>query len=120
MKKTLNITTAVAAALSVTVAGCGAPAQDYDDDDDIDWRKRSACVDKRSNKRVDEKYCRSGGGYYGMFFFRNGQKVPAYGTSIPRSYGSYNKTSVMSSYPKSTVSRGGFGSSAKSYGSVSS
>jgi predicted small lipoprotein YifL len=125
MKKTLNITTAVATALAVTVAGCGQPRTDYYDDDDDDKRRNAACVDKRTNKRVADSYCRGssggGGGYYGMFFMNNGQRVPAYGSTIPRSYGTYNKPS-STSYTKSnsTVQRGGFGSSASSYGSASS
>ena len=119
MKKSkLTITTAVAGALAVSVAGCGQPSYQSSGPD---WSKRSACVDKRTNKRIADRFCRGGGtGHYGMYYFNRGQTIPAYGSTVRRGAGSYNRSTVARSYPKSNVSRGIAGSSARSYGSASS
>lgn len=112
MKRNLTITTAVAAALATSVAGCGQPSYDR-------GYSSAACVDKKTQKRVLDRYCSGGNrsGGYGMYYFSRGT-APRYGSTVRG--GSYSRPAPVAKSYSSSISRGGFGSSAKSFGSFSS
>jgi hypothetical protein len=128
MKNKLVLTTAMAATLT-TVSACSS-----DDDWDgnvIASRDTEVCVDQ-NGYRVDDYYCssgtRGGGGAY-WYYLGRGARVPYYGDSVrdkrlafagspSRTTGvSYARAPAESNMTRSAaVSRGGFGSSGRSFG----
>ncbi|MCP3728951.1 hypothetical protein M9978_00770 [Sphingomonas sp. MG17] len=132
MRKQLTMTTAMAAALA-SLPGCS-PGSDWNGDTYADG-DTAICVDQNGN-RIDEDRCDkrsyySGGGYGGYYWFYLGRRsmIPYYGESIRDAryakYGSYRPAAGASyaSAPMHTrmarsaaVSRGGLGSSGRSFG----
>lgn len=116
----LTLTTAVATSL----AACGqSPNTDWDDGyTQYADRDTAVCVDQRTQKRVPDEECRRGGGSRsGWYYMGRNSAVPYHGQSVAG--GSYSRPSGRTFYyaPKTTnmtkssaVSRGGFGSSARS------
>lgn len=114
----LGITGVLASAL---LTGCSTNG------DVIDADYAKVCKDAKTQQRVEDKNCESSsgrsGGAYGWYFFStgsSGSKVPAVGqplaggvTSIPSSA---SAKSGVPSKGSPSVSRGGFGGSAKGTG----
>lgn len=98
------------AAAALTLFGCD------------ESKPSKVCVDQY-NTRVDDANCKSddqttrsdGSGYwvYRWFYYRSPSYVPALGSTVDSDDGSFSKSS---STTYSTVSRGGFGESAESFG----
>lgn len=121
--KKLTLTASLAAAL-VGLSGCG-------DDDDWDTRATAdtrVCVDN-AGQRIDDDYCERRVGGSSFFYLGRGSRIPYYYDNVrdPRyaKYGSYtpNAGSRYVAAPASTrmarstaVSRGGLGSSSRSFG----
>jgi hypothetical protein len=136
MKKQLSMTTAMAAAL-LSLPGCSSD-DDWNQDVVAD-RDTAICVDKEG-KRVDDSQCgqqtvvhHSGGSGVGTaflwYYLGRNSAVPYYGDSIrnPRyaGLGSYEPRSGVNYAPapmasrmtrSAAVSRGGLGSSGRSFG----
>lgn len=125
MRKPIPITSAVAAAL-LALPGCSS-RNDWDDDY-VAAGDTAICVDQAGNRIADER-CdnRRGGGSF--FYLRTGAPIPYYGESVrnPRyaRYGSYTGTwgTSYAQAPRATrmtrsqaVSRGGLGSTGRSFG----
>ncbi|MCY1671415.1 hypothetical protein OVA07_10380 [Novosphingobium sp. SL115] len=130
MKKQLALTTAMAATLS-TLSACSG-GNDWDDGVVAD-RNTAVCVDQ-DGKRVRDENCpgRShyGGGSHFWYYVNRGGRLPYYGDPVndPRYgfKGSYfaTKGAQYASAPASAnmirskpISRGGFGSSGRFFGS---
>jgi hypothetical protein len=130
MKKTLVLTTAMAATLTA-LSGCS--ADDDWDSEVIADRDTELCVDQ-NGYRVDDDYCdrpsvRGGGGFYSWYYVSRGGRIPYHGDSVRDKRmafaGSANRT-AGAQYVRSpadanmtrsaAVARGGFGSSGRSYG----
>ncbi len=127
MKKHLSMTTAMAASLAA-LPGCS--SNDWGDEYYVS-NDTAICTD-REGKRVDDDRCdddryRSGSGYYGWYYIRSGSRLPYYGDSVrdPRFSGSFSRDANRSYSRAPTesrvtrsqaVSRGGFGSSSRSFG----
>lgn len=129
-KKQILLTSAMAATLTA-LSGCST-GDDWDGnvyaENDL-----GVCVDQ-NGYRVDDDYCDSNssryrGGHYGWFYVNRGSRVPYYGDSIhdkrhafagstrPDPGKVYAKAPASANMTRSTaVSRGGFGSSSRSYG----
>lgn len=118
-KKELRITTAVSAAL--LAAGCGPKA-----DPNKGWsatENTAVCTDEQG-RRVDDTYCNNrnrayaGSRHYGWYYIPRGGYVP--GMGLGARGGSYSAPAGSHYTPASVggahVSRGGFGSSAHSFG----
>lgn len=133
MKKQLFLTTAMAATLT-GLSGCGSRGDDEWGGDVVADRDTAVCVDQ-NGYRVDDDFCdgdvnyRVHGGGHSWFYVNRGGRVPYYGDSVrdPRLglKGSYFKTNGVdyARAPKSAnmvrsaaVSRGGWGSSGRSFG----
>lgn len=133
MKKQLFLTTAMAATLT-TLSGCGSPDDDWGGDVVAD-RDTRVCVDQ-NGYRVDDDSCErdtrvhSGGGGLFWYYVGRGSRVPYYGDSVrdprlgykgsyfPAKGVQYAKAPAASAMSRSSaVSRGGFGSSRRSFGS---
>lgn len=129
MKKQLSMTTAMAAAL-IALPGCS--SNDDWNNDVIADRDTAVCVDAEG-KRVDDDLCDNnrGGGSSAFLWYYLGRSsaVPYYGDSIhdqrfardgsyyPRPGAGYVRAPVSTRMTRSqAVSRGGLGSSARSYG----
>lgn len=131
MKKQLTLTTAMAAALT-SLSGCSS-GNDWDDGYAYTDRDTAVCVDQNGERvdddRCDERHYRSyGGSFVRYYYIGRGSAVPFYGESIdnPRYAGSYAPQPGATYYPSSgdtrmtrsqAVSRGGLGSSSRSFGS---
>lgn len=132
--KQLTITTAMAAALA-TLPACSSGG-DWNGDTYADG-DTAICVDQNGN-RIDEDRCDknryySGGGYNGYYWYYLGRRsmIPYYGESIrdaryarygggysPRAGASYASAPMSTRMSRSrAVSRGGLGSSGRSFGS---
>lgn len=127
MKKQLTLTTAMAAAL----AGCSS-TNDWDDGNVYTDRDTAVCVDQ-NGQRVDDDRCddnryRAYGGGYVRYYIGRGAAIPFYGDSVRdgRYRGSYAPNAGATYYPapsdtritrSQAVSRGGLGSSSRSFGS---
>ena len=132
MKKTLGMTTVMAATLA------GAPGCSSNDDwngNAVATRDTAVCVDD-TGVRVDDDLCDrgwsghgGGGGYFHSYYFRSNSALPYYGESVHdprfRSNGSfspqagvnYDRAPVASRMTRSqAVSRGGLGWSGRSFG----
>jgi len=134
MKKHLGMTTAMAAAL-LALPACS--SNDDWNEDVVAERDTAICVNQEG-ERVDDDLCdddraRGGGGgvtsAFLWYYIGRNSAIPYYGDSIHHSrykgYGSYKPASGVSygRAPKTTnvtrsqaVSRGGFGSSSRSFG----
>lgn len=136
MKKQLSMTTAMAAAL-LSLPGCS--SNDDWNEDVVADRDTAICVDKEG-KRVDDSQCgqqtvvhHSGGSGVGSaflwYYLGRSSAVPYYGDSIrapryaglgsyePRSGVNYARAPAASRMTRSAaVSRGGLGSSGRSFG----
>ena len=127
MNKQLALTTAMAATLS-SLSACSS-GNDWDGSyADNDTR---VCVDEAGN-RVDDRQCGShirGGGYYGWYYVNRGSRMPYYGDSVndpklgiqgsktPVTGKSYASAPAQTNLTRSAAkSRGGFGSSSRSFG----
>ena len=131
MKKQLAMTSAMAAVL-IAVPAC--TSNDDWNEDVVATRDTAICVDQQG-ERVDDDLC-DNDGYRGggsnaflWYYMRRSSPIPYYGDSIHHrrysGYGSYQPASgiaygrapVSTSMKRSqAVSRGGFGSTARSYG----
>ena len=132
MKKQLFLTTAMAATLG-SLSGCSSPEDDWGNDVVAD-RDTRVCVDQ-NGYRVDDDRCErsthvhSGGGGLFWYYIGRGSRVPYYGDPVrdPR-YGfkgsyfptkgvNYAKAPAATAMSRSSaVSRGGWGSSGRSFG----
>ena len=131
MKKQLAMTTAMAAAL-VALPACS--SNNGWDEDTIADRDTAICVNQ-AGERVDDDFCddnRGGGGVSNAFlwyYLGRNSAIPYYGDSIhhsryrgrgsyqPRSNVSYGRAPVSTNVTRSqAVSRGGLGSSSRSFG----
>lgn len=136
MKKQLSMTTAMAAAL-LSLPGCS--SNDEWNEDVVADRDTAICVDKQGN-RVDDNQCartnvvHHGGGSgvvtaFLWYYLGRNSAVPYYGESIrspryagfgsyaPRSGVDYARAPAASRMTRSAaVSRGGLGSSGRSFG----
>ena len=124
--KTFNLT--FTATIAASLSACGpTPSGQWDDgytqyaDQDT-----AVCVDPKTNKRIDDDYCEKGGRRHGggvaLYYVGRNSALPYRGDSV--SGGSYRRASGVSYYraPSSTsitrsaaVSRGGFGSTGRSF-----
>lgn len=132
MRKQLTMTTAMAAALAA-LPGCSS-RDDWNGDTYAD-SDTAICVDQNGN-RIDEDRCDrrsyySGGGSGGYYWYYLGRRsmIPYYGESVRDAryaqYGSYSPR-IGASYASapmhtrmarsSAISRGGLGSSGRSFG----
>ena len=131
MKKQLGMTTAMAAAL-VALPACS--SNNGWDEETVADRDTAICVN-RAGERVDDDQCdndRRGGGVSSAFlwyYLGRSSAIPYYGDSIhgsryrgrgsfqPRSGVSYGRAPVSTNVTRSqAVSRGGLGSSSRSFG----
>jgi hypothetical protein len=128
-KKQLTMTTAMATLLLGLPVACSS-GNDWDDDVIAD-RDTAVCVNQEG-ERVDDDYCDDdrGGGVSNAFlwyYIGRNSAVPYYGDSIrhsrykgsykPAPGVSYGKAPASTRMTRSTaVSRGGLGSSSRSYG----
>lgn len=127
MNKQLALTTAMAATLT-SLSACSS-GSDWDGSyADNDTR---VCVDEAGN-RVDDSQCGShirGGGYYGWYYVNRGSRLPYYGDSVndaklgiqgsktPLAGKNYASAPSHTNLTRSAAkSRGGFGSSGRSFG----
>jgi hypothetical protein len=129
MKKQLFLTTAMAATLS----GCSTSDDDWGSDVVAD-RDTRVCVDQ-NGYRVDDDDCerttyvRTGGAGFLWYYVGRGSRLPYYGDSVrdprlglkgsyfPNKGVSYAKAPAAANMARSAaVSRGGFGSSGRSFG----
>lgn len=98
-RRSAAVSVSLVAALSVAMTGCGSS------DDDPDYR--GVCVDKSTQKRVDDKQCDNnggGGGRSSFVYFPRGATVPPVGSAV---HGG------SAAAPKgASVARGGFGGGA--------
>lgn len=130
MKKQLTMTTAMAAALT-GLSGCSS-TNDWDDGYAYADRDTAVCVDQNGQRveddRCDDNRYRSYGGGFVRYYIGRGAAIPFYGDSIRNSRysGSYAPQAGATYYPSSSdtrmtrsqaVSRGGLGSSSRSFGS---
>ncbi|MBA4162278.1 MAG: hypothetical protein C0515_09435 [Novosphingobium sp.] len=127
MKKQLALTTAMAATLT-SLSACSSGNDWEGSYADNDTR---VCVDE-AGRRVDDSQCRSyirGGGYYGWYYVNRGSRLPYYGDSVrdtklgikgspaPVAGRSYADAPSHTNLTRSAaMSRGGFGSSSRSFG----
>jgi len=129
--KTFNL--AITTALAASLSACGQPSGDWDDGvTQYADRDTAVCVDRVTQKRIPDRECdrRGVGGNTNpalWYYLGRNSAVPYYGDTIRG--GSYSRPAGRSFYhaPASTamtkssaVSRGGFGSSARSSGFHSS
>lgn len=131
MKKQLSMTTAMAAALT-GLSGCSS-TNDWDDGYAYADRDTAVCVDQ-NGQRVDDDQCddrryRSyGGSFVHYYYIGRGSAIPFYGDTIDdaRYKGSFAPQAGATYYPSpadtrmtrsQAVSRGGLGSSSRSFGS---
>lgn len=130
MKKELGFTAAVAASLAGTAA-CSSPPQDEWNSEVYATSDTALCVDGAGD-RVDDDLCDDDryihGSYYRPYYMRARSPLPYYGDSMrdPRySAGSYTPVQGVAydRAPTSTrmtrsqaISRGGLGSSGRSFG----
>lgn len=131
MKKQLGMTTAMAAAL-LALPACS--SNDGWNEDVVADRDTAICVNQEG-ERVDDDLCDDGRGSGGLsnaflwYYIGRNSAIPYYGDSIRHSrykgYGSYQprpgttygRAPVTTNVTRSqAVSRGGFGSSSRSYG----
>jgi hypothetical protein len=99
---------------SAMVTGC-TPSGDV-----IDADYAKVCQDRKTEQRVEDSNCSNqgrSGGYYGWYFYStNGHTVPAVGSKLTGGSTTAPKSGSVKSGVSSkggTVSRGGFGTSAK-------
>lgn len=127
MKKQLALTTAMAATLT-SLSACSSGNEWEGSYADNDTR---VCVDE-AGRRVDDSQCRShirGGGYHGWYYINRGARLPYYGDSVkdpkmgirgsatPIAGRSYVDAPAHTNLTRSAaMSRGGFGSSGRSFG----
>lgn len=124
MDKKLTLTATLAAALA-GLSGCGAR-----DDELRAVNTTRVCVDDWG-QRIDDDYCERRSGYVGgarFFYLRAGSPIPYYYDNVRDAryakYGSYSRPSGFVDRPpaasnmsrSSAVSRGGLGSSGRSFG----
>ena len=122
MEKKLTLTVTLAAALA-GLSGCS-------NSDDLDYRAASntrVCADDWGQRIADE-YCERRGGGGSFFYLRSGAPIPYYYDNIrDKRYASYVSrtppTGFVDRAPAATnmarssaISRGGLGSSARSFG----
>jgi len=127
-KFNLSLTVAVAASMSA----CGPASNNYDWDDGYTQyadRDTAVCVDKRTNKRLPDRECdrRSGGSGAMWYYLGRNSAIPYHGDRVgggtyvrPSGTSFYKAPSTTSISRSSAVSRGGFGSTGRSYSSFSS
>lgn len=120
-RKSVTLTLGITSLLtSAMLTGCDT------DGNTIDADYAQVCREKSSELRVDDSKCSDqgrAGGYYGWYFFKTSSNptIPAVGSKLSGGSATAPSTgSVKSGIPSkgSVVSRGGFGTSAKSGGSV--
>lgn len=129
MKKQLVLTSAMAATLSA-LPGCSSNP-DWDSNTWAD-QDTAVCVNQ-NGERIDDDYCENRGrSYHGgsrWFYINSGSPIPYYGDSIrdkrygfsgydqPKAGVAYAKAPATTTVTRSqAISRGGFGSSSKSFG----
>lgn len=132
MKKQLFLTTAMAATLS-SLSGCSSPEDDWGSEVTAD-SDTAVCMDE-DGYRIDDNACdkdyavRSSGGRY-WYYVNRGNRIPYYGDSVLdprlgfqgtyfRNEGvKYARAPATANISRSVaVSRGGFGSKARFFGS---
>ena len=128
-KKTfsLTMTTTLAAAL----VACG-PRPQYQGDWDDGYtqyadRDTAVCVDRRTGKRIDDSNCergRSHGSAAGWYYVGRNSALPYHGDSVrggtytrPAGATFYHAPATTSMSRATAVSRGGFGSTGRSFAS---
>lgn len=127
MNKQLALTTAMAATLT-SLSACSSGDHWEGSYADNDTR---VCVDENGN-RVDDSQCHNhirGGGYHGWYYVNRGSRMPYYGDSVndpklgikgsktPVAGKSYASAPAHTNLTRSAaMSRGGFGSSSRSFG----
>jgi uncharacterized protein YgiB involved in biofilm formation len=123
-KAKLTITTAVAGAL--VLAGCNRAKDDWEGSaTQFAKHDTQVCTDRSTGQRIEDSHCRkhgSGGAkFFAWYFLSRGAPMPYYGDKVAggsfarapgRSYFSAPGSTRMTR--ASAVSRGGFGSSARS------
>jgi uncharacterized protein YgiB involved in biofilm formation len=115
IRKSRSLSLGVAGLLaSAMMTGC-APSGEV-----IDADYAQVCQDKKTETRVEDNHCSEegrSGGYYGWYFYQSGaNSIPAVGTKLTGGSATVPAAgkSVKSAPSKGgTVSRGGFGTSAK-------
>lgn len=130
MNKQILLTSAMAATL-IALPGCSS-GNDWDDGVVVD-RDTRFCVDQ-NGYRVEDYRCNSSGrtgfhGGHGWYYVRSGSRLPYYGGSIsdpklglkgsntPEAGKAYGASPAHANMTRSAaVSRGGFGSSSRSFG----
>ncbi|URG17449.1 putative secreted protein [Rhodococcus phage Mbo2] len=123
MKKLVLLVAAASAA--VLVAACGQSV----------GSSQAICVDRKTNQRLDDSWCRNDSSGMGWFYLPNGSSAPAVGSrttsgswDVPKNtkpvYGGVNKSGgkvdLGKTAPKSSSGSGGSKSSSGSGGSKSS
>lgn len=100
------------AALALATSGCGSASE-----------ARGVCRDQRTDTRVDDRYCRSGGAGFGWWFFAAGRRYPALGGRVSTLPGASSSApsgsrAVLGGAKASggSVAKGGFGGSGSGRG----
>jgi len=124
MDKKLTLTVSLAAALT-GLSGCSSRAQEV-----TAANNTRICVDEWGS-RIDDDYCGRRSGYVGgsrFFYLRSGSPIPYYYDNVRDAryarYGSYDPPSGFTTRAPATtnmarsaaISRGGLGSSGRSFG----
>lgn len=123
-KAKLTITTAVAGALAM--AGCGRSNDEWEGSATQFARQDTqVCMDRSTGQRIEDGHCRShgssGGKFFAWYYLTRGAAMPYYGDRVTggsfarapgRSYAYAPASTAMTR--SAAISRGGFGSTAKS------
>lgn len=112
-RRSTAVTVSLVAALSVTMTGCSSGSgTDYN----------GVCIDKVTQKRIDDTQCKNGSGGHGWVYYRSGVSVPAVGSDARSGLGAVPKgaSAVRGgvSAKGGVVARGGFGGGAHGGGEV--
>lgn len=131
MTKKFMLTATIAAAIAATASGCGPrQPQGYADNGYYSGRDTAVCTD-RSGRRVDDRYCQrnshSGMGNAFMWYYLGRSSATPYmgqpvrGGTFTRTAGAtyFHAPSAANVTRSVAVSRGGLGSSARSFGGFS-
>ncbi len=100
------------AALALATSGCGSSNE-----------ARGVCRDQRTDTRVDDRYCRTGGTGFGWWYFGSGLRYPAVGQRVSTVSGARasapSGSKVVLGGAKASggsVAKGGFGGSGSGKG----